>query len=371
MQKTRIKIWQIFVGWTLLALFFASQFIIENVYSGRPLAWWRVLCLTLVFFYLWLALIPIVLRLNRRFSISRGRIFESLLVHIPASLILSLIHLAIYAAIYPLFAQMPGARVTSFATEYPNLLVNFFHLGLVFYWGVLFVKFAADSYLQYQERALRESQLEASLANAQLQVLKMQLQPHFLFNTLNTISELVHDDADAAEKMIVRLSNLLRISLTTSGVQLVTLKEELEFLEKYLSIEQIRFGERLAIHFDVKAEVLNALVPNMILQPLAENSIRHAISPRKNGGSIEIHANRKQDFLCLRVCDDGQFLRKDGEINFEEGIGLSNTRARLRHLYGSSYRFDLSAASDGGLAIDIEIPLKKKDEQNEDSHADS
>ena len=362
MQKMRIKMWQIFAGWTLLALFFASQFIIENFYSRRPLDWWRVLCLTLVFFYLWLALIPAVLQLNNRFPISRGRIFESILIHIPASIMLSATHLAIYAAIYPVFAHIPGARPTSFAVEYPNLLVNFFHLGLVFYWGVLFIKFALDSYHKYQERTLKESQLTASLAQAQLQVLKMQLQPHFLFNTLNTISELVHEDADAAEKMIVRLSNLLRIGLETAGVQLIGLKEELEFLEKYLSIEQIRFGERLGIHIDVEAEVLDALVPNMILQPLVENAIRHALSPRKKGGSIKIKAKRKQNFLLLRVCDDGQTLKKDEEIIFAEGIGLSNTRARLRHLYGTQYRFDLSVAAEGGLAIDIEIPLKKNEE---------
>ena len=371
MRKRQIKLWEVFAGWNLLALFFASQFLIENVYSKRPFAWWRILCLTLVFFYLWLALIPIALWLNKRFPIRREKIFKSLLVHIPASLLLSLTHLAIYASIYPLIVQPLDTETNSFGVQYPNLLINFFHFGLLFYWGVLFIKYAIDYYWKYQERALRESQLEVSLAQSQIQLLKMQLQPHFLFNTLNTISELVHEDAEAADRMIARLSNLLRVSLENAGAQEVSLKEELEFLGKYLAIEQIRYGERLAVYFDVNPDVLDATVPNMILQPLVENAVRYAISPRAAGGSIEINARRENDLLCIRVRDDGQSLGKSEQIDFTEGVGLSNTRARLRHLYGEAHNFTLSLASNGGLAVNLELPFKNGGAGNEDSDVDN
>jgi two-component system, LytTR family, sensor kinase len=350
--------WSLICGcWTVAALFFTTQAILQNSYAGTPPQWRRVLAWELVYFYLWLILTPAVLRLSRRFRFERGRRLRALAAHSLASLALSLSQLALYSSVYQLLH--PHGLETPFVTFieiYKNVFAAYIHFCLLSYWGVLIVDFAVKYYRAYQERALRASQLETSLARAQLQALQMQLQPHFLFNTLNTISELVHEDSEAADRMIARLSGLLRSSLETVGAQEVTLKQELEFLQKYLDIEQMRLGERLTVRVNVAPETLDARVPNMILQPLVENAIRHAITPRAEGGSIEVRAGRRDTKLCVSVCDDGRNSATEGQATFREGVGLSNTRARLKHLYGAEHRFDLHA-SGGGLIVSIELPF--------------
>jgi signal transduction histidine kinase len=200
--------------------------------------------------------------------------------------------------------------------------------------------------------------LAARLAQAQLQSLKLQLQPHFLFNTLNTITALIGTDPQAAERMVSGLSELLRLSLRNAGEQEVPLGRELEVLEHYLEIQQIRFPDRLGVTFAVDPEVRQALVPNFILQPLVENAIRHGISPRATPGRIEVGAVRRDGVLALRVSDDGVGLHPAAGVRRGEGIGLSNTEARLRHLYGPRHRFELQSGSPGGFTVLIEIPFR-------------
>jgi LytS/YehU family sensor histidine kinase len=185
----------------------------------------------------------------------------------------------------------------------------------------------------------------------------MQLHPHFLFNTLNTISELVHENAEAADKMIARLSGLLRISLETSGLQEITLKRELDFLQKYLDIQEIRFAERLTVDIKIAPETYDALVPGMFLQPLVENAILYAVAPREAGGRIEIVSERKNNKLRLKIEDDGQNLKPNEKIVFREGVGIKNTRERLERLYGDAQTLDFSASAGGGLIVKIEIPF--------------
>jgi sensor histidine kinase YesM len=187
--------------------------------------------------------------------------------------------------------------------------------------------------------------------------LQRQIQPHFLFNTLNTISALMHRDVDAADAMIARLSDLLRMSLERVGVQEVTLKEELDFLSKYLEIEQTRFRDRLTVAFDVQADVLDALVPNLLLQPLVENAIKHGIGPRPTPGQITVRARRNGALLELDVQDNGVGLSAARLTDFNRGVGLSNTRSRLDHLYGSLHRFEFRQPAEGGLLVCIAIPM--------------
>jgi LytS/YehU family sensor histidine kinase len=229
---------------------------------------------------------------------------------------------------------------------------------MTIYWAVLGIKYAVNYYRMYQERELRAAQLENQLAQTRLQVLKNQLHPHFLFNTLNNISELVYKDPEAAEQMIASLSDLLRIALDKLDVQEVSLQQELEFLEKYLEIEQMRFHDRLEVRYEIAPEALDARVPNMILQPLVENAIKYGIAPRAEGGSIEIGAKRTNGHLNLKVADDGLGVPFGDVANLNEGVGLSNTRARLKHLYGAEHNFVLQPRDGGGLRLDLQIPFK-------------
>ena len=193
------------------------------------------------------------------------------------------------------------------------LFVGNLRTNLIIYALLLFGVMAANYYRRYLAGEQRAAQLQAQLAQAQLQALKMQLHPHFLFNTLNAISELVHKEPETAERMVIQLSDMLRVSLDSIGVQEIPLEQELEFLRRYLDIEETRFRDRLRIRMDVDPETLGAYVPNMILQPLVENAIRHGISPLSRGGSIDIRARRNGETLNLQICDDGRGLPTNGE----------------------------------------------------------
>jgi sensor histidine kinase YesM len=247
----------------------------------------------------------------------------------------------------------------SFLETYRIMLVVNLHFSLAIYWAVVAIHQAILYYRKYRERELQTSQLEARLAQSRLQVLKMQLHPHFLFNTLNAISELVHRDPDAADTMLTDLSDLLRMSFENLEVQEVPLKQELEFLRKYLEIEQMRFQERLRVEMDISPETLGASVPNMILQPLVENAIKHGISPRAEGGRIDITAIRNNGHLQIAVSDDGLGMSQHETESPREGVGLSNTRKRLRHLYGDRQKFDLRSAGERGVIVSLEMPFKE------------
>jgi signal transduction histidine kinase len=205
-------------------------------------------------------------------------------------------------------------------------------------------------------------ELGRRLMEARLVSLKLQLHPHFLFNTLNTITALISTDPQGAERMVTGLSELLRLSLRNAGEQEVPLARELELLAHYVDIQQIRFADRLSVRVDVEPEARQALVPNLILQPLVENAIRHGIAPRATRGRIEVRAARRDGVLALEVRDDGVGLRPAAGLRRGEGIGLSNTEARLRHLYGDRHRFELRSGEGGGFTVAIEIPFRPSGE---------
>jgi LytS/YehU family sensor histidine kinase len=222
---------------------------------------------------------------------------------------------------------------------------------LLVYWIIVLTSHAAVYYQRYREGELRASQ-------AQLQALKMQLHPHFLFNALHAISALVHSDPDAADKMIARLGDFLRLTLDASATQEVPLRRELEFLNCYLEIERVRFNDRLTTSLEVDPRVLDCRVPNLILQPLVENAIRHGVSQRAAHGHVEVRAERRGDALRLEVRDNGAGLSNASACRANKGgVGLSNTRARLQQLYGSAYRFELADDPRGGAIATLEIPL--------------
>jgi LytS/YehU family sensor histidine kinase len=220
--------------------------------------------------------------------------------------------------------------------------------------------YAIDYYRKYREREFVAAQLETQLAQAQLDSLRMQLHPHFLFNTLNGIVGLVRDNNNqAAVTMLVGLSDLLRHALEHSGQQEVELKEELNFIKLYLSIQQMRFSDRLQIEFDIDPSTSKALVPNLLLQPLLENALRHGIGRSTEAGSIRISSAKENGRLSIVVADNGAGLPNNWQLKTSSGIGLANTIARLQQLYGENHRFDIRNRDEGGVEVEIVIPLKE------------
>lgn len=365
-QQLALK-WTAIAGvWTLIGLFFTGETLLRSHASGHPLPALRVLSWELFSCYVWLAFLPLILWLGRRFRFERGQWRRSLLIHLVAGSVIPLLQQGVAALVLPHFGYPPLQPENSFAATYKLFLLFNYSISLAVYWASIGAQYGIGYYQMYRERELRASQLEAKLAQSQLQILKMQLHPHFLFNTLNTISELIHKAPEVAEHMVTDLSDLLRLSLQTVGRQEVSLQQELDFLEKYLQIEQTRFHDRLRVQLEIDPQALDACVPNMILQPLVENAIRHGIAPLALGGQVEIQAVRENGSLRLRVSDDGLGLPDGDASAIQEGVGLSNTRARLQRLYGAAHQFELQGAPDQGLTLRMTIPYRRFTEQDED-----
>lgn len=351
----------IFAFWTALGLFFTLQMAIGYANQGDGVRWIPTLIYTMSQWYAWGLLSPLLLWLARRFSLDRSAIRKSLLRHLGISLLLAPFQVALGLGLrYSAFLFLGTVSLDQVAGQLANapiqVLTGSFE-SFAIYWVLLGIYYTFDSYRKNRARELHTSQLEAQLAQAQLTALKMQLHPHFLFNTLHSISALVHTDPDAAERMIARLSDLLRLTLENAGTQEVPLKQELAFLEQYLEIEQIRFQDRLSVEMHIDPATLDARVPNLILQPLVENAIRHGVATQPEAGLVLISARRDNGQLRLQVRDNGPGLAHSGDGSLE-GVGLTNTRARLEQLYGSDHRFDLVNAEGGGLAVQLAMPLR-------------
>jgi signal transduction histidine kinase len=361
--------WALYVGiWTVLGLIEAVQsfFLAEMV--ERKLQFDELLALSLLMWYSLGALAPILVWLARRWPFERHGWTAPLTVLLAASIALAMLKVAIDVPVerwirpgWPLIRRHSNIE----------LFQIFFNARFMFYllvfWLVLGLSQALDFYHKYRERELHASLLEAQLAVAQLQVLKMQLQPHFLFNTLNAISALIHRDVDLADRVIARLGELLRTTLDHAGTQEVTLRQELDFIEPYLEIEKARLGPRLTVRIEVEPEVMDALVPNLVLQPLVENAVRHGIAPHAGPGAIEVRAVRDGGLLKLTVRDNGRGLSS----NYTEGVGVANTRARLRQLYGHEQHFVLQNHPEGGLLVTVALPFREQPEDPMPRHMPS
>ena len=356
-HRRLLRLGMIWGIWTLIGLFFTSQLYLARLYTEKPLPWTTALIIQLTGSYLWALATPLVLWLARRFPFDRQHWLRNLSVHLGVSVPLITIIYTIYTGVFYMeFTRGFGYPLT-FRFTLQNVIFNFSE-GISFYLLLLLINHVLDYHHRYQEKVLEKSQLEMQLAQAQLQALKMQLHPHFLFNTLHSISALLNRDTEAARQMITRLGDFLRLTLENSGTQEVSLQREIEFLQSYLEIEHIRFQDRMTTSVHVEPQALDAQVPNLILQPIVENAIRHGIAPRSTPGRIEIHAEHKNSVLRIQVRDNGPGLpvnRSDVNL-FKEGLGLANTRARLQQLYGAAHRFELNNDPAGGLVVTLEIP---------------
>lgn len=346
MQRPWFRWCLAFFGWTVVGLFFASQTYLSYKYSGGQALIGIILKLNLGDWYLWGLLAPGIIWLAHRFPFERKHWVPSAAVHLVAGVGIALLKWWLDNLFRHYVLGLPRGMSLAYV----------FHGNFVTY-GILVA--AAQGYLYYQryrKGELRSAQLTAQLAEAQLQVLRMQLHPHFLFNTLNSIATLIHKDPDAADRMTARLSDLLRLTLENVGVQEIPLAQELEYLESYLEIERTRFSDRLVVRIDAAPDTLDASTPYLILQPLVENAIRHGIAARSSPGCVVVRAARDGKMLSLEVKDDGPGIRSEAVPR--SGVGISSTRARLEKLYGEAHRFELVNAEEGGLVVKLAFPFR-------------
>jgi two-component sensor histidine kinase len=333
------------LGLSLLSLFTAVHMYV--VYRERmPIDWSEALLSGFATWYPWLLLGPGVGWLARRFPFEPDRWRWSVAVHVPASVLFGVLHGVLRWAVGPLVDSRP--------IPIDRIIIGQLLLTVLSYFVLVAAFQAAVNYRRYRERELRASQLEARLAQAQLEMLRMQLHPHFLFNTLHAISTLMHRDPEAADEMVTQLSDLLRMTLDNIGKQEVRLREELDFLQRYLDIQHTRFQDRLHVTLDIHSDTLDARVPNQLLQPLVENAIRHGLDGRPSGGSIAIASRMIGDALQVTIRDDGEGVRTG--TSRPEGIGLGNTRARLTQLYGPGASLELANHWEGGAIVTVVVP---------------
>ena len=357
-----LAVWMLIgLSFTLNYYFFAAHYV---AIFKQPPTLLQMLVWELPYWLLWAGLAPAVFLFTRRFPIDRERWFTNSLLHILACVVLSITHRAIYLIIGWLLHVAAYRDLTSIPDLYSSDILFNLPTGFMSYGTIFLVSYVVDYYRRHQEEELKVSRLRTELAQAQLQVteaqlqaLKMQLHPHFLFNTLNSISALLDEDVEAADQMLARLGDLLRLTLENSGAQQVTLQEELEFLRCYLEIEHVRFHDRLSVNMQIDPETLDARVPNLILQPIVENAIKHGIVSRIAPGEIEIRADREGDLLRLQVKDNGPGLNAS-TTRTREGLGLANTRARLQQMYGTAHRFEMEDVASGGMQVTLELPFE-------------
>lgn len=352
-----------FALWTILGLFHFSQAVTQRMVQPDPTPWWRYLVAWLLGVYVWALLTPVILWLGRILPIERRNWVQRASLHLLLAAVFSVFELGVESALYTGLHLFP-ALITDLRSTFAFLLIRGFHGGILNYAIVLGVQWGVLYYHRYQERSqeilrfeLRASELQTQLVSARLNALKMQLQPHFLFNTLNAITVLVrqrkHRDA---EQMLGSLSDLLRGVLQDVEAQEVTLLRELEYLQLYLAIERVRFPDRLRVELAIDPATEEALIPQLVLQPLVENAIRHGMGRSASAGRIQIGSVKINGKVQVRVEDDGPGL--DGTCTGEEqGIGMANTRARLKQLYGDDARLDIENGETGGAIVTMTFPF--------------
>jgi len=351
----------IIAAWAMLGVIYAGPIYFEVRSEGMGHAAWRIFSWGILTWLAWAPLTPAIIWLARRYSLISEAWKTSLLIHLPAFLLMSVVHSAAGTAItltVKPFDNM-GASPASFWPRFLSRMQNAFGSDLLVYGAVIGIYYAFDYYRKYREREFLASRLEAQLAQAQLDSLRMQLHPHFLFNTLNSIAGLVRDNKNqAAVNMLVGLGDLMRHTLDHSARQEVQLREELNFIKLYLSIQEMRFSDRLRIELDIDPSTMKALVPNLILQPLTENALRHGIGRTADFGLVGIKAAAQDGYLRLTVYDEGAGLPEDWQLKGSAGIGLANTIARLQQLYDDDHEFDIRNREGGGVEVIIVMPYR-------------
>jgi len=321
--------------------------------------WSEAFAHALLLWYLFLPIVPFAIALAQKLPPAQEHRARNLCIHALIALAVGAVHPYAYILAYSLVAQ-PHWAITVASSLLPYL--HFWYMqdvlmAVLAYSMTVAATQAFFYYRSFQQGQLRAAQLQAQLANANLTALKMQLHPHFLFNALHSISALQMTDREAAQKMTALLGDFLRMTLRDLDRQEIPLRQEFEFLRHYLVIEQMRFGSRLRFSVEAEAEILDAAVPQLILQPIVENAVRHGIAPYGCGGEIAVRAVRDSERLLLTVQDSGPGILED-RLDASAGLGISNTRARLAQLYGEAQQLALENLAGGGFCVRIEIPFR-------------
>lgn len=356
LRRQTLLLAAVFGFWTLIAFLSASQMF---VYYSREeaLSFWTLVLRQLPVWYLWALITLVTFTLARRVPIRP----ERWLVDAGLHLVIGLGVAAAMIALVVLYNRTsPELGEQTFGELYGLFASRIFHYYFLFYVAIVGIYHAVEFHRRYRERELRASRLQAQLAEAQLRALKMQLHPHFLFNTLHAISAYMDEDVKASRSMLALLGELLRLTLDKADVQEVTLQQEMAFVERYLEIQQIRFRNMLEVHYDIAPEVQRACVPNLILQPLVENALKHGVAASGTVSRVEIAARRQEALLVLQVADNGPGLPGvvvgKGPVP-HRGIGLRNTEERLAQLYGDQYQLRFEQSHLGGLLVTVALPF--------------
>jgi signal transduction histidine kinase len=328
-----------------------------TLFRERPQPFQVLLALNTSYWYSWAVLVPGILWMAQRFRFTRDTWRRAAVAHAVSVVVFTAAHAALAGGARVVILRLLAGRVVEWWSYFQEQFFFNFDFSMGTYWAVVGLSHAINFHREAQQRAVAEAELETRLVEARLKSLQQQLHPHFLFNTLHTISALMHRDRQAADDMLIRLSDLLRLSLDRTSRQHVSLKDEVDFLQKYLEIEQTRFGDRLRVHMDIDPATLDAAVPNLLLQPIVENAVKHGIAPKIGGGMIEVVSRRDGSDLRLVIRDNGVGVSTQELHAFKTGVGLSNTRARLEHLYRGAHRFECEDQPGGGLAVTIVIPF--------------
>lgn len=343
-------------AWSFVAFGSAGQnYLIATMHKNEAVSFWEVLRWPAIFWYAWALLTPLVLLLARRFPLNQPPRWRNAAWLTLGCLGVFSLHIAVQVA--TMFLPVYRHLHETFAEMVQYHFAISIHLNLAVCVALVAVWHAGDYYHKFRQREVRAAQLESQLATAQVQALKMQIQPHFLFNTLHAIATLMYRDVRAADRMLSQLSDLLRTSIDRTHEQQVTLSEEVAFVEQYLRIEQARFEDRLTVDVAIAPDVEDLLVPSFVLQPFVENAIKHGLAPRSGPGHVAIRAWAEEGQLRLQVQDDGPGIHGTGV--FSKGVGLANTRARLDYLYGDAYRLHLRDARPG-LLVDLSLPVDER-----------
>ncbi len=335
--------------WTLIGLNSALQWVPHRIGTGAEV--WAVGLFAFIHTYIWAALYPLISATTRAVARRSRGWLVTIALHLPMALLFAAVHLGTYYANYLFFKHFIG--VDYYRLDLAGFVGAFYHGSVVFYVQIVAVVFILD-----YRRRLKEKDQE--LTRAQLRSLKMQIQPHFLFNTLHSIHASIEEDPATAEAMLVNLSDFLRKTLATSEETEITLEEEIEFVRAYLSIEQTRFRDRLSTAFELEPDSRRALVPALLLQPLVENAIRHGIAPSARPGTIRIASSVQGSELVIAIQNSGSPRPESRARGSSTGMGLAHTRKRLETHFAQTHRLEVEPGSDGSFSVTVAIPLRKR-----------
>jgi two-component system LytT family sensor kinase len=361
------KVAWLWLAWTLAGLFYITQDVVLRLYRDEIVQWPQLFVGWMTAMYICAAFTPAILWAGRRWPLEHQPRWTHAALHLLFGAIFSVVSTAIETPALMAFGVFPGAQTLSLGEGFARLIAYGFHGGVVRYWAVIGLQLAIRSHQNTLDLKVRSSELAGQLAAARLSALKMQLQPHFLFNTLGTIMVLVQQQrTKEAETMLARLSDLLRLAIDDVHTQEVPLWHELEFLRLYLSIEEVRFRDRLRIRVAADAHASDAFVPHMILQPIVENAIRHGLGQSEEAVTIDVTASRNNGVLVLTVADDGP--GSSGPLFRDKGVGLTNTERRLKGLYGDDGKLVAERRVPHGVQVTITLPFRT--ERPDDAGAD-